>query len=61
MQAKQFKFTLDKLSVEDIIFLKTQTNEPLKENYVFVIDLYGINSQNDIHESKLIMEVKHLE
>ncbi|MGH1567327.1 MAG: hypothetical protein ACRBB5_07940 [Nitrosopumilus sp.] len=47
--------------MEDIIFLKTQTNEPLKENYVFVIDLYGINSQNDIHESKLIMEVKHLE
>jgi len=55
MQAEQFKFTLDKLSVEDIIFSKTQTNEPLKGNYVFVIDLYGINSQNDIHESKLII------
>ena len=55
MQAEQFKFTLDKLSVKDIIFSKTQTNEPLKGNYVFVIDLYGINSQNDIHESKLII------
>ena len=40
---------------EDIIFSKMQSNDPLKGKYMFLIDLYGVNSQNDIRESKLIV------
>ena len=55
MQTDEFKFSLDKLSVEDIIFSETQSNKPLKGNYVFLIDLYSIKSNNSIHESELII------
>ncbi len=55
LQSKQFEFSLKGLSSEDIVFSKIQQNEPLKGNYVFVIDLYGVNSVNQISESKLII------
>lgn len=54
-QSEKFQFSLDRLSSEDIIFSKLQTNESLKGNYIFSVDLYGINSENQIHESKLII------
>ena len=55
LQSRQFEFGLKGLSSEDIVFSKTQQNEPLKGKYVFVIDLYGVNSVNQISESKLII------
>lgn len=55
LQSEKFEFTFERLSAEDIIFSKIQTNEPLKGNYIFFIDLYGVNSENQIHESKLII------
>ena len=55
LQSDKFDFSLDRLSAEDIVFSKTQTHQPLKGNYVFMVNLYGINSQNEIPESRLIV------
>ena len=55
LQSELFAFTLDRLSVEDIVFSKTQTNESLKGNYIFSVDLYTVNSEAKIPESKLII------
>ena len=55
LQSEIFEFNLDRLSAEDIIFSKIQKNEPLKGNYVFSIDLYSVNSETQIPESKLII------
>ena len=55
LQSKKFQFSLDRLSSEDIVFSKTKTNKPLKGNYIFSVELYGVNSKNQIHESKLII------
>lgn len=55
LQSEVFVFSLDRLSSEDIVFSKTQTNEPLKGNYIFSIDLYSVNSETQIPESELII------
>lgn len=55
LQSDLFTFNIDRLSSEDIVFSKIQTNEPLKGDYIFVIDLYSTESKNDIPESKLII------
>ena len=55
LQSNSFLFALDSLSSEDIVFSKTQINEPVKGNYIFLIDLYSVNSENSIPESKLII------
>ena len=55
LQSGKFEFLFNRLSAEDIIFSKIQTNEPLKGNYIFFIDLYGIDSKNKIPESKLVI------
>ncbi len=55
LQSNKFDFTLDRPSAEDIVFSKTETHQPLKGNYVFVVNLYGVNSQNEISESRLIV------
>ena len=55
LQSELFAFTIDRLSSEDIIFSKIQTNEPLKGNYIFSIDLYSVNSESQIPDSKLII------
>lgn len=55
LQSNQFEFNLNSLSSEDIVFSKTYINEPLKGKYVFLVDLYGVNSINQIPESKLII------
>ena len=56
LQSKLFEFDLDRLSAEDIVFSKTQINEPLKGNYIFSVNLYSVNSEAQIPESKLIIE-----
>ena len=55
LQSEKFNFSLDRLSAEDIVFSKTSNQEPLKGDYIFLINLYGINSQNNISDSKLIV------
>ena len=45
LQSDKFDFKIKKLSAENIIFSKTTSNEPLKGNYVFFIDLYEIGNQ----------------
>ncbi len=54
-QSKLFAFVTNRLSSEDIIFSKTLTHEPLKGNYVFLVDLYSVDSLVKIPESKLII------
>jgi peptide/nickel transport system permease protein len=55
LQSSDFLFPVNNMSAEDIIFSKTQTHEALKGNYIFLIKLYGADSQNHISESKLII------
>ncbi|MDH3502135.1 MAG: ABC transporter permease, partial [Nitrosopumilus sp.] len=55
LQSDKFDFSLNRLSSEDIIFSKTVNHEPLKGNYIFLIKLYGVNSENDIVESRVII------
>ena len=52
---EKFKFQIDNLSAEDIIFSETDRNEPLKGNYVFLINLYEINEKSEIIKSNLII------
>ena len=54
-QSEIYEFSLHRLSVEDIVFSKTQVNEPLKGNYVFIVEIYGVYAENKITESKLII------
>ena len=55
LQSEDFSFELDRMSSEDILFSKKDKNEPLKGNYIFVIDMYSTNTNNQISESKLII------
>jgi peptide/nickel transport system permease protein len=55
LQSEVFAFDLNGLSTEDIVFSKTKTNEPLKGKYIFLIDMYSVNTQPQITESKLII------
>ena len=55
LQSEKLGFELNRLSAEDIVFSKSHVNEPLKGNYVFSMNLYGMNSENQILESKLII------
>jgi peptide/nickel transport system permease protein len=55
LQSDKFSFPVNNLSSEDIIFSKSESHEPLKGDYVFLIKMYGNNSENQISESKLII------
>ena len=55
MQSDKFEFELDGISSEDIVFSQDKTNVPLKGRYIFLIDQYGTDPQNEIHESRLIV------
>jgi len=55
LQSEKFDFSLDNLSAEDIVFSKTETHQPLKGNYLYMVNLYGVDSQNKIPQSKLIV------
>ena len=52
---EKFNFQIDNLSAEDIIFSETDRNEPLKGNYLFLINLYEINEKSEIIKSNLII------
>ncbi len=55
LQPGKFDFPLERLSAEDIVFSKTESHQPLKGNYMYLINLYGVDSQNEIPESRLIV------
>ena len=55
LQSNKFLFSINNLSAEDIIFSKTENHEPLKGNYIFLIKMYGSNSEDQIPESRLII------
>jgi len=55
LQSDNFSFNLDRLSAEDIVFSKSQINEPLKGNYIFSVNTYSIKSETKMLESKLII------
>ena len=55
LQRDMFSFSIENLSAEDIVFSKLEKHEVLKGNYVFLVNLYGVKSQNDILDSKLIV------
>jgi len=55
LQSEKFNFEINRLSSEDIIFSKQNINKPLKGDYVFVVNLYGIDSENEITNSVLIV------
>ena len=55
LQEEKFEFEINELSVEDIVFSKTESNKPLKGNYVFLVDFYEINEESKIIDSKLII------
>ena len=55
LQSEKFSFNLDNLSSEDIVFSKSESNKPLKGNYIFSIDTFSINTQPQSLESKFII------
>ena len=55
LQSDEFEFSLKELSVEDIIFSETQTNKPLKGNYIFLINLHGTDLEDNITKSNLVI------
>jgi peptide/nickel transport system permease protein len=55
LQKEKFSFPIASLSAEDIVFSKLETHQVLKGDYVFLVNLYGVETQNDILNSKLIV------
>ena len=55
LQKEKFSFPIDSLSAEDIVFSKLETHEVLKGDYIFLVNLYGVKTQNEILNSKLIV------
>jgi peptide/nickel transport system permease protein len=55
LQKERFGFPIDNFSSEDVVFSKLETHDVLKGNYVFLVKLYGVKTQNEILDSKLIV------
>lgn len=55
LQKERFGFSIDNISAEDIVFSKLETHEVLKGDYIFLVNLYGVKTQNEILNSKLII------
>ena len=55
LQSEKFGFPLDGLSSEQIIFSESGSQKVLKGKYVFLISLVGVNSENSIIDSSLIL------
>jgi len=55
LQSDVFNFKIENISTENIIFSKTTSNEPLKGNYIFSINLYEVENSSKIIESDLII------
>ncbi|WP_299292238.1 ABC transporter permease [Nitrosopumilus sp.] len=55
LQSEHYRFSIQSLSSEDIIFSQIEQNVPLKGKYVFIINAISINSKIELTESKLII------
>ena len=55
MKSENFMFDISKLSPEDIVFSETESNNSLKGNYIFLINLYNTDENSQISESQLII------
>ena len=55
LQSESFNFPINDFSSEDIVFSKLESHEVLKGNYIFIVNLYGVNNSAEFIESKLIL------
>ncbi|MEJ2259102.1 MAG: ABC transporter permease, partial [Nitrosopumilaceae archaeon] len=55
LQSDKFDFSLNRLSAEDVVFSQMGSHQPLKGDYSFMVNLYGVNSKNEISDSTLIV------
>ena len=55
LQKDNFEFSIIGLSTEDIVFSNIETREIMKGNYIFLVNLYGVKTQNEILDSRLIV------
>lgn len=55
LQSDKFDFPIEGFSAEDIVFSKTTDNTALKGDYTFLVNLYGIQEENSLVVSTLIV------
>jgi peptide/nickel transport system permease protein len=55
LQSDKFDFPIEGFSAEDIVFSKSTDNVVLKGDYVFLVNLYGVQKENSIVDSTLIV------
>jgi len=55
LQSDKFAFPLTGFSSQDIIFSKSSQHSVLKGNYIFLANLYGVQIENSISDSNLII------
>jgi len=55
LQSEQFDFPIEGFSAEDIVFSKSTDNVVLKGDYVFLVNLYGVQKENSIVDSTIII------
>ena len=55
LQSNQFDFSIDGASAQDIIFSESSEHRVMKGNYVFLVNLYGVQTSNSIVESTFII------
>jgi len=55
LQNERFGFPIDKMSSEDVIFSNLLIHKIQKGNYIFLVNLYGVQTENEILDSRLII------
>ncbi|MFQ5573658.1 MAG: ABC transporter permease, partial [Nitrosopumilaceae archaeon] len=55
LQSEKFDFLISDLTSEDIIFSQSSNHAVLKGEYIFLVNLYGVEKQNTILDSSLII------
>ncbi len=55
LQSDKFEFPITGFSSQDIIFSKSSQHSVLKGNYIFLANLYGVQIENNISDSNLII------
>jgi len=55
LQSDKFEFPITGFSSQDIIFSKSSQHSVLKGNYIFLANLYGVQIDNSITDSNLII------
>ena len=55
LQSDKFEFPITGFASQDIIFSKSSQHSVLKGNYIFLANLYGVQIENSISDSNLII------